>query len=151
MGNAKLGVGDPWARRVLAGMLLGWGAQVASGQPITFQGKLENAGTPVTGLYDLRFQAMTAVSGGSSVGSPVEVDNVNVSSGLFTAPLYFGSGIFTGADVFVQVSVRPASSGNFTDLSPRQQVTPAPYALKSLNEWWRSASGGVISNDASTF
>jgi hypothetical protein len=138
------------AWRGLAGLLLGWCVQGASAQPVTFQGKLENGGLPVTGSYDMRFQAMTALTGGSPVGSPVAADGVSVSNGLFTAPLFFGSSVFTGADVFVQVSVRPAGSGSFTDLSPRQQVTPAPYAIKALNESWHSA-GGILSNDTSTF
>jgi hypothetical protein len=47
--------------------------------------------------------------------------------------LDFGSEHFNGADRWIEIAVRPAGSGTFTALSPRQRVTSAPYSIKSLN------------------
>jgi hypothetical protein len=58
------------------------------------------------------------------------VKNVPVSEGLFTVPLDFGAGVFTGDARWLEIGVRPGlSSGAYTLLSPRQALTATPYAL----------------------
>ena len=52
-----------------------------------------------------------------------------VSNGLFTVTLDFGPGVFTGTNYWVEITVSPAGLGTFAKLVPRQQLTPAPYAL----------------------
>lgn len=37
-------------------------------RPFTYQGRLDEAGTPANGLYDLRFAVYDAETGGSAVG-----------------------------------------------------------------------------------
>src|SRR5262249_48163488 len=50
-------------------------------------------------------------------------------NGLFTLKVNCGSIYFNGDARFVEVSVRPgASTGAYTILTPRQELTPAPYA-----------------------
>jgi hypothetical protein len=57
-----------------------------------------------------------------------------VSNGVFTIDLDFGSSVFTtGANRFLEINVRRNSSETFTMLSPRQQVTAAPYSIRSLS------------------
>ncbi len=52
-----------------------------------------------------------------------------VGEGLFTAPVDFGSTVFTGDGRWLAISVRcPAGSGSYTPLTPRQSLTAAPYA-----------------------
>ena len=51
-----------------------------------------------------------------------------VSNGLFTVTLDFGAGIFTGNDVWLDISVRTNGNSTFSELSPRQPLTPTPYA-----------------------
>ena len=58
-----------------------------------------------------------------------------VANGFVTQDLDFGAGIFnTGANRWIQVSVRsPAGSGVYTPLTPRQPMTPTPYAQYAAN------------------
>ncbi len=129
---------SPLFGKLVPGVLVALLASAALGQStaFTYQGKLGLAGSPANGLYDLRFQLFTAADGGTQVGVTVCVDAVNVFDGLITVPIDFGSAAFDGGARFLQVSVRSDStagncaSGSYTALSPRQPITPAPYALK---------------------
>jgi hypothetical protein len=106
------------------------GIQAALGTAFTYQGRLTDGGSPANGEYDLRFTLYDAATAGSQVGSMVPKENTTVTDGLFTVELDFGSGIFTGEARYLEIGVRPgASGGAFTTLSPRQALTPAPYAL----------------------
>src|SRR5207249_536203 len=49
-----------------------------------------------------------------------------------TVSLDFGANAFTGAGRFLEISARP-TGGSFTLLTPRQQVTSTPYAIRSAN------------------
>ncbi len=50
-------------------------------------------------------------------------------NGLFTTTLSFGS-VFNGAAYWLEIGVRTnGSTGSFTILSPRQAITPTPYAI----------------------
>jgi hypothetical protein len=106
-------------------------AQVVPGSTFTYQGRLTENGAPANGVYDLRFILYSAESGGSQVGAITETkDNVTVANGLFTVTLNFGLGVFDGSPRWLEIAVRPgASSGDFTVLSPRQRITPTPYAF----------------------
>lgn len=96
----------------------------------TYQGRLTDAGSPANGTYDLRFILYDADSGGSQVGSTVTLDDVPVANGLFTVDLDFGANAFQGDVRWLEIAVRPGTStGAYTVLSPRQSVSPAPYAL----------------------
>jgi hypothetical protein len=115
-------------------------AQAALGNAFTYQGRLHQAGVPADGLFEMRFTLFDALQGGSQVGNEVTVNQVSVSSGNFTVSLSFGANVFGGQQRFLEVAVRPAdSTGNFTILAPRQELTPAPYALFSAGAPW----GGV--------
>ena len=52
--------------------------------------------------------------------------------GYFTVELDFGN-VFTGEALWLEIGVRDgSSSGDFTMLSPRQKITPAPYAIHAV-------------------
>ena len=105
------------------------GIQAALGTAFTYQGQLKQGGNPVNGNCDFQFSLWNASSGGTQVGTTQTKSNVSVSNGLFTTSLDFGS-IFTGDARWLQIAVRcPAGSGLYTNLSPRQALTAAPYAL----------------------
>jgi hypothetical protein len=101
-----------------------------AGTAFTYQGRLEVSGQPATGTYDLEFRLYggpTFVS--FAVGSPIVVEDVQVNAGLFTTRLDFGPQ-FTGRSRWMGVGVRPGNStGAFTALNPRQELTPSPYAI----------------------
>jgi hypothetical protein len=96
---------------------------------LTYQGRLNSGGVPANGVYDLQFTLYDAGLGGNPVGSPVALAAVSVTNGLFTVALDFGSGVFTGAALWLEVGVRPTGNGSFVILAPRQGVTASPYAL----------------------
>ena len=104
--------------------------QAASvGTAFTYQGRLTDGGSPANGEYDFKFKLYD--SGGAQVGSMVPKENTTVTDGLFTVELDFGSGAFFNGDArYLEIGVRPGYSGvDFTILTPRQALTPAPYAL----------------------
>lgn len=104
------------------------------GSSITYQGRLTEAGDPLNGTADLQFQLFDAPTDGTPIGGAQLASAVEVVDGLFTVPLDFGAIPFTGEARWIEVSVRsPAGAGLFTILSPRQSVTPAPYALYALD------------------
>jgi len=110
-------------------------ATAVSGQTSTFtyQGRLTDGGQAVTGNYDFQFALWDSASGGTQMGSTLTVSTVAVSNGAFSVTLDFGASSFNGAGRFLEISARPVSSGAFTLLSPRQQVTATPYAIRSAN------------------
>lgn len=102
----------------------------AVGTALTYQGRLTDDGSPANGEYDFRFTLYDAATAGTQVGSMVSKENTTVTDGLFTVELDFGSDVFTGEARYLEIGVRPGDSGGiFTTLSPRQALTPAPYAL----------------------
>jgi len=76
----------------------------------------------------------SSTTGGAQQGLTITLDDVPVINGIFTVSLDFGLAVFTGANRFLEVSVRVgAESGAYTTLAPRQPVASTPYAIKSLN------------------
>jgi len=100
------------------------------GSAFTYQGRLTDSGSPPTAQYDLQFTLFDQSSGGIQIAGPITLDNVQVTNGLFTVQLDFGAGAFNGDNRFLAIGVRPgASTGAFTLLTTRQQLTATPYAL----------------------
>jgi len=100
------------------------------GTAFSYQGQLTSGGGPANGNYDLVLALFDDPAFGSQVGSTVTNSNVAVSNGLFTTAVDFGAGIFNGTAYWLAIGVRSNGSGAvFTPLSPRQPMTPSPYAL----------------------
>lgn len=106
------------------------GTASPAGTAFTYQGRLSENGQPANGVYDLEFK----LYGGPNqlyfvIGSPVVMEDVQVTNGLFTVKLDFGSH-FNGLSRWLGVGVRPGSNtGAYTLLATRQELTPAPYAV----------------------
>ncbi|MBW7904523.1 MAG: hypothetical protein LC135_07895 [Phycisphaerae bacterium] len=120
-------------------------AQTPLGSEFTYQGRLLQNGQPVPpGNVNLVFRLYNAPSGGTLLGT----DNVGAwpvqEGGLVTVPIDFGVAPFaTGEARWISITV----NGNL--LSPRQPLTPTPFALYALNApgvgLW-AASGTYIYN-----
>src|SRR5467141_2102362 len=117
---------------VLLSILLCATATFGQTTSFTYQGRLTDGGTAANGNYDLQFVLFDSLSGGAQVGSTQTVNTVAVSNGVFTVSLDFGASSFPGANRFLEISARP-TGGSFTLLTPRQQVTSTPYAIRSAN------------------
>jgi hypothetical protein len=108
----------------------------------TYQGRLNDTNNPVNGYYDLQFTLYVAATGSGSVAGPLTRSATPVSNGLFTVTLDFGASAFPGFDRWLEIAVRTNGSGSFTTLSPRQELTPTPYAITAEN----LLSGGLFGN-----
>src|SRR5688572_29756831 len=98
------------------------------GRGISYQGQLKYEGSPANGQYDFAFTLYDAVEGGTQVGSPVNIDDQTVTEGVFKVSLDFGVGVFQGEARWLEIAVRPAGSGSYTTLTPRQALAATPYA-----------------------
>ena len=122
--------------RLLAAFVCAWlFATNAAAQTTTFtyQGRLTDGGTSANGNYDLQFALWDSASGGSQIASTQALPAVQVSGGVFTVTLDFGANAFPGANRFLEISARLSGASAFTLLTPRQQITSTPYAVRSGN------------------
>jgi hypothetical protein len=105
-------------------------AAFGQGTTFSFQGKLNDGGNPANGTYDFEFKLFDLAIGGTQQGPTAPLEDVQVTNGTFTVQLDFGAN-FAGANRFLEIMVRPgASTGAFSTLVPRRQVTSTPYALQ---------------------
>ena len=111
------------------------GKATPMGTVFTYQGRLMDANDPADGLYDFEFMLYSDPNlSGSQMGTTVIVNDLDVIDGYFTVELDFGNKVFKGDARWLEVGVRPwDSTERHTILSPRQQVTPTPYALYAEN------------------
>jgi hypothetical protein len=99
----------------------------AQGTAFTYQGRLNDGGTPANGTnYGMVFYLYDAQTNGNLLGN-VGIPVVSVSNGLFIVPLNF-SNVFDGNPRWLEINVQK-NGGSFTTLVPRQQLTPTPYAI----------------------
>ncbi len=113
------------------------------GTAFTYQGRLTTGGQAANGSYDFRFVIYDALSGVTAVSSPLQIDGVGVTNGSFAVVLDFGQDAFSGAARWLEVSVRTNQSlENFQSMTPRQPLTPAPYAL-----WASGAGTAAVANN----
>jgi len=118
---------------LLSALLLVAGLAPAQVTSFTYQGRLNDNGAPANGLFDLRFSLYESLVGGGLRGGPITVAPVLVSNGLFTVSLNFGNAFSAVDSPTLAIEVRPnGSAGVYTLLTPRQPVTPAPYAMRAL-------------------
>jgi hypothetical protein len=109
------------------------------GTAFTYQGRLNKGGSPYTGQCDFRFSLHDALSGGNQVGNTQTIGGIDVEQGLFTVALnsegQFGDSAFNGQARWLKIEVRCTGDGSYTPLNPRQELTPAPYALALPGLW----------------
>jgi hypothetical protein len=108
---------------LLLSFLLHQPLQAQVTQNITYQGQLtDNQGQPHNGTVPMRFRVYTAATGGTLL---YDSDNlsVTVSGGLFNVSLPVPQSLYQGRALWLLIDVAGQS------LIPRQEITPAPYAL----------------------
>jgi hypothetical protein len=118
-------------------------AQTAAPQPVaaivvgtgfTYQGQLKDgAGSSINDSCDFIFRLWDSKTIGAQIGADDPVTGVEVTNGTFSAKVNsaseFGASAFTGNARWLEISLRcPDKVGDYTTLSPRQELTPAPYA-----------------------
>jgi len=132
-------------------------AMFAQGTAFTFQGKLGDAGSPVSGSFDMQFtlfaDSTCPQAPCTPIGTPITFDGANgnpalvtVTNGVFTVQLNFGAAALPGADRFLEIGVRRNSAEPYTLLSPRSKITSSPYAIRSLNATNANSADGLSSS-----
>lgn len=122
----------------------------ASGQSFTYQGQLSTQGAPANTAHDLEFRVFSAATGGLQIGTTTTVLNVLPVDGVFTATVAPGNNVWTGADRWLEIAARQSGTTTFTTLSPRQKLSPTPYAARSLGERLTDIGSGILTNDGSS-
>lgn len=126
---------NPFRSLVLAfaaALLLG-GAAAAQTTAFNYQGRLTESGNPPTGTFQMQFKLFDAVTAGNQIGTTLDNPSVAVNQGIFTMSLNFGANTFSGADRYLEISVRHNSSESYTTLSPRQQIASSPYSIRTIS------------------
>jgi hypothetical protein len=121
------------------------------GTAFTYQGRLTDGPNPANGHYDIAFTNYDDPLSGNQVGPGIVLGSVPVTNGLFTVQLDFGN-IFDGTARWLQLAVRTNGATAFSPLSPRQALTPTPYAIAASNLTGSLGSGqltGAYSNAVS--
>jgi len=132
-----LSVGQTTAQEGEPGLL-----PAALGTAFTYQGQLKDAGgKPISDTCDFQFTLWDALSGGAEVAGPV-AQTVLVTEGLFNALVDFGAPAFDGNARWLAVAVKCSGEQVYTPLSPRQALTPAPYALTAARLPWGASWSG---------
>src|SRR5579871_5381558 len=115
----------------LSTLLLGLQFAAAQGTAFTYQGRLIDGTNAANGSYDLSFTLYDDATNGDVLGSVTNYATA-VSNGLFFVTLDFGPGVFTGASSnWLDIAVTTNGGSVFTELTPRQQVLPVPYAIRA--------------------
>jgi hypothetical protein len=109
-------------------------AASAQTSSFTYQGKVFDSGIAANGNYDFQFKLFDLLNAGTQQGTTITLPSVVVTNGIFTVQLDFGAAAFSGANRFLEISLKSAGSPSpYTVLAPRQPISSTPYAIKSLN------------------
>ena len=118
----------------------------------TYQGRLTDAGSAASGPFEMQFKLFDAPTAGTQQPQPGPItiqftggSAVPVTAGVFTVQLDFGPTAFPGAARYLEIGVRHPGDPAFTILSPRQQMTSSPYAIRSLTNIYGDGSDGDLS------
>ena len=119
---------------------------VPMGTGFTYQGRLIHDSEATDGPHDFEFKLYDSPVGGNQLASTIDINDLDVIDGYFTVELDFNDpNVFNGDACWLDISVRPGDSNSFTTLSPRQQLTPTPYAIYAANAG--SDSDWMVSGD----
>ena len=101
----------------------------------TYQGQLNDTDDVAEGIYDLTFSLYDSAEAGTQLSNTIQIDNLYITNGYVSVQLAFDgieSGLFDGSPRWLEIGVRDGeleSTKEYTILSPRQKITPVPYAL----------------------
>jgi hypothetical protein len=103
--------------------------QVPLDSDFSYQGELRFNNSLANGKFDFQFVVFDANENGSQIAQTINED-VDVKQGVFTTIINFGTLVFLGDKVWLEIRVREGNNtGGFQQLLPRQQITSSPYAI----------------------
>jgi hypothetical protein len=90
---------------------------------INYQGRLtDSSGSPLSGTYTMTFGLYDVSTGGTALAT--DAHEVDVADGLFNTGTDFDQSYFDGRELWLGVTV-----GTDSEMTPRQELRPVPYAL----------------------
>ena len=99
------------------------------GNYFTYQGRLTETGQSANGAYDFRFYIYNAGAVGTLLAEDEDLA-VPVENGLFQIVISVAASTFnTGGLRWLDIEVSPAGTGDWTTLTPRQEIRPVPQAI----------------------
>lgn len=108
----------------------------------TYQGQLQNNGSPANGLHDFRVTPVDEF--GVDLGPNVSLADITVVDGLFTLDIDFGDNPFSTEKVFLKIFVGQAG-GESVELLPHTLIRSTPFAIQA-----QAASYADTANNAFT-
>jgi hypothetical protein len=136
---------------ILAGVALAGNPSVPPTAPpvlgtgISYQGFVRDDEQPASGAYDFEFALFNSTSG-VQVGATIPKDDLTVVNGLVSTHLDFGTGIFDGTELVMEVRTRKGNqTGAFEVQTPRLPISPVPYAIFANNGpfWGLNGNSGI--------
>lgn len=103
------------------------------GTAFTYQGHLKDGGSPANAAYDFQFDLYDGEDVlANHIAGPLYFPDVQVTDGLFTLELDFGSH-FNGDERWLEIALRTAGKLAYLEpLSGRQRLAAAPYAQHAV-------------------
>src|SRR5579871_352482 len=102
---------------------------LAQGTAFTYEGLLQNGTAAQSGTFNFTFTLYNVATLGSPIAGPITIPGVAVKNGAFTVTLDFGAAVWNGQINWLEIAVEKNGDSGPTTLTPRQQVTPTPYAI----------------------
>jgi hypothetical protein len=133
-----MGIVRRFAWLFVLSMLVGTCIPLLGQEPLdnhfTYQGQIKQNGAPFNGSCNFIFSLYPDSITGSMIGAAFNAPGITVTRGLFTVQLEFAANAFNGDKRWLEIQAQcPVGSGELTTLSPRQELTAAPYAAYAMN------------------
>lgn len=120
-----------------------------AGSVFTYQGELQQLGTPSNGSFDMEFRLFDAETEGIELGMAERL--VAVVDGIFTVELDFGAAVLNGQQLWLEITLagpQPDVPEVGIVMSPRQSITATPYAVRALSVTPGSITADDIAPDS---
>jgi len=101
---------------------------------INYQASVKRNDAVATGACDVRFKLWDADAGGAEVEPMQEVLGVALDGGVLTTAFDFGDQAFKGKARWLEVHLKCTGDPDWTELTPRQEMTAIPYSMTKRGE-----------------
>ncbi|HEX7655240.1 MAG TPA: hypothetical protein VF607_17150, partial [Verrucomicrobiae bacterium] len=99
----------------------------------SYQGYLADGGQPANGPFDFQATLYPDDTSSTPLSATLLQKQIAVTNGLFLLTLDFTAQAFTGQPLYLDLAVKSSADGKFTPITPRQLITPAPYAISAVS------------------
>src|SRR5262249_44822843 len=98
-----------------------------------YHGQLQDNGNAANGKYDIELTVYSAQTGGRVIAGPIDLHDVDVHDGAFSAPLNFDLPSGLPSQSWVEAKVKPVAGSMYSAAIDRSPVAPAGTCPGSWN------------------